>query len=400
MANTLLTPTIISNELLRRFKNNLNFAKNCTHEFDSEFDKIGGQFNLRVPVKFSAVKSAVLSVQDVTEVTKPLVINTQAHTGFQFTSKDLTLTVDKFGDRYLNSAAVALANTFEADGLTMAYQNTFNMVGTPGTTPTALRTYKAALAAMDKQSAPFDGDRNIVINSDAELEIIDSLKGLFQSSTQIKNQYEMGRMGTAMGADWNLNQVVRTHQVGALGGTPTVNGGSQTGYSLVTNGWTAAAAQRLNQGDVITIAGVTACNPVSGDVYSNLQQFVVTAPASSDGSGNMTISIYPQIQPSGSLKTVSASPAAGAAITVVSGTANQLTPQNLAFHKEAFCYAMAQLELPQGVHFAGRSTDKDTGLSLRIVSSYDIVNDLFVTRVDSMYGWAPKRNEWAARIAG
>jgi P22 coat protein - gene protein 5 len=397
--NTLLTPTVISNELLRRFKNNLTFAANVTHEFDEQFNKIGDTYNMRVPVKLQAVKSATLSVQDVTEVSKPLQLTTQAHSGFQFTSKDLSLTVDRFGDRYLSSAAVALANTFEADGLAMAYQNTFNTVGTPGTTPTALRTYKLAASLMDKQSAPFDGDRTIVINPDAEVEIIDTLKTLFQSSNQIKNQYEKGRMGTAMGADWSMDQNVPTHTVGPLGGAPIVSGASQTGSSLLTSGWTAAAASRLKKGDVFTIANVLMCNPVSGAQYANLQQFVVTADVSSDASGNATIPIYPPITPTGAYKTVSASPAASAPLTIL-GAASALTPQNLVFHKEAFAYATAKLELPSGVHFAGRSVDKDTGLNIRIVSSYDIVNDLFITRADILYGWAPKRNEWSARIAG
>jgi coat protein Gp5 len=400
VANTLLTPTIISNELLRRFKNQLAFASGCTHEFDSNFNKIGDTFNMRVPVKFSAVKSATLSVQDVTETTKPLQLTTQAHAGFSFSSKDLTLTIDRFSDRYLNNAAVALANTFDRDGLLMAYQSTPNLIGTPGTTPSTLLAYKQAAAKLDKNSAPFDGQRLVVLNSDAETSIIDALKGLFQSSDQIKRQYEQGRMGRTMGADWAVDQNVFTHQVGPLGGTPAMNGATVSGASqLVTNGWTAAAAARLKKGDVITVANVFAVNPVSGDTLPDLRQFVVTADVSSDGSGNATIPVYPSIISSGAYQTVSALPLTTAAITVV-GAANTLTPQNMIFHKEAFTYAMAELELPKGVHFAGRSTDKDTGLSIRIVSAYDIVNDLFATRCDILYGWAPKRPEWATRIAG
>jgi P22 coat protein - gene protein 5 len=399
VSNTLLTPTIISNELLRRFKNQLAFAANASHEFDSNFNKIGDTYNMRVPVRFSAVKSATLSVQDVTETSKPLQLTTQAHAGFQFTSKDLTLTVDRFGDRYLNSAAVALANTFDADGLTLAYQSTFNAVGTPGTTPSALLTFKQAAAKLDKNACPFDGQRYVVLNSDAETSMVDALKGLFQSSDQIKKQYEQGRLGRIIGADWMIDQNVVTHTVGPLGGTPLVNGASQTGASLITDGWTAAAASRLKKGDVFTIASVFAVNPVSGSTLADLQQFVVTSDMSSDGSGNLTIPIYPSIVTSGPTKTVSGSPADNAAITVL-GAASTATPQNLIFHKEAFTYAMAELELPKGVHFAGRSTDKETGLSIRIVSAYDITNDLFATRADICYGWAAKRPEWSCRIAG
>jgi hypothetical protein len=64
-------------------------------------------------------------------------------------------------------------------------------------------------------------------------------------------------------------QNVRTHTVGTKAGTPLVNGAAQNvtydgtnAQNLVTNGWT-ASAPRLKKGDVFTIAGVFAVNPVS-----------------------------------------------------------------------------------------------------------------------------------------
>jgi hypothetical protein len=205
-------------------------------------------------------------------------------------------------------------------------------------------------------------------------------------------------MGTAAGFDWILDQNTRTHQVGPLGGTPLVNGASQTGSSLVTDGWTASAANRLKKGDVFTIAGVFAVNPVSGDTLSDLQQFVVTADVSSNGSGDATIPFSPPIITTGAYKTVSASPADNAAITVL-GSANTLTPQGLAYHRDAFAMAMAPLEMPQGVHMAARSIDKETGMSIRCVGDYDIVNDKFIYRCDILYGWVAARPQFSCRIA-
>lgn len=402
MANSLLTPTIITNELLMRFKNNLTFASNCTHEYDDQFAvrgrKIGDSLRLRVPVRFSATNGATLSAQDVTETSKTLTIDKQKHVGFEFTSKDLTLTIDRFAERYLDSAAVALANQMDVDGLTTAYQGTANAVGTPGTVPSTFLTYLEAGQKMDENSCPVDDKRSIVINPGMQVKIVDALKGLFQSSSEIDKQYKKGKMGMAAGFNWYMDQNVRTHTVGPLGGTPLVNGGSQTGSSLVTDGWTAAAASRLKAGDVFTIAGVYAVNPVSGDTLSSLQQFVVTADVSSDGSGNATIPIYPAITATGASKTVSAVPADNAALTIL-GAASTLTPQGLAFHKEAFCFAMAALEEPKGVHMAKTVVDPETGIAIRMVSAYDITNDKFVTRADIAYGWCARKPEWACRIA-
>ena len=70
----------------------------------------------------------------------------------------------------------------------------------------------------------------------------------------------------------------------------------------------------------------------------------------------------------------------------------------MAYHKSAFVLGMAPLEVPKGVHYAANQTDPDTGCSIRMVSSYDILNDLFVTRCDVLFGWAAQRPEWACKV--
>lgn len=410
MPNTLLTPQIICHELLRRFKNNLGFASGVHHEYDDRFAKKGGKIgdtvNARVPVKFTATPGATLVEQDVEERSVPITLNQRYHVAFGFTSQDMTLTVDRFAERYLDSAAIALANVVDVVGLTMAYRNTNHFVGTPGTVPSAIKTYNQAGAWMDKSAAPFDSLRSVVIGPDMEVEVIDALKGLFQSSAQIKTQYEKGRMGTAAGFQWIKDQNVRTHTVGALGGTPAVNGAAQTGSTIITDGWTSAAATRLNRGDIISFAGIYAVNPVSGDNLADLASFVVLADTASDGSGNATIPISPSLTITGPYKNASAAPANNALINVF-GTAQAgqgalattATPQGIAYHREAFGFAMVPLVLPDGVHNAALSVDKETGVAIRTVSDYDIHSDKFYTRCDILFGWAPLLPTFACRVA-
>ncbi len=75
------------------------------------------------------------------------------------------------------------------------------------------------------------------------------------------------------------------------------------------------------------------------------------------------------------------------------------SPQNIMAHKNAFVLAMADLELPAGVVFAGRASSKEAGLSMRIVRQYTINNDQIPARVDSLWGWAPLYQELACRVA-
>jgi hypothetical protein len=397
-----LTSSVITNELLRRFKNNLGFSGTIEHTWDDKFAvegaRIGDTLRLRDAVQFTAAAGPVMSPQNVTETQKTLTLNNQQVVGFAFTSKDLTLSIDQFSDRYLASAAVALANAVDVAGLTMADQTVPNLVGTVGTPISTLTPFWTAGELLDTNSTPMDGTRYMCIPPKIQTAVLGATQALFQSSTQLKNQYERGRMGTMGGFEWLMDQNCRIHTNGPLGGAPIVAGAGQTGSTLSTSGWTAAAALRLNAGDVFTLPSVFRVNRVSGDVKTDLMQFTVTANVSSDASGNASIPIYPPIQVTMPGATVSASPAASAPLTIVTGTTGQLSTTGMAYHKSAFVLGMAPLEVPKGVHFGANQQDPDTGCAIRMVSMYDILNDLFVTRCDVLFGWAAQRPEWACKV--
>ena len=402
MANTLLTIDMITREALRVLENNLTFTKQCNREYDDQFAvsgaKIGDTLRIRKPARYTVRSGTALSVQDYTETSVSLVLNNQKGVDISFTSKELTLSIDDFSKRVLGPAVAAVANQIDRDGLNL-YWEIANAVGTPGTTPSALLTYLQAGEKMDNEATPRDGQRAIEVNPAAQVAIVDALKGLFHSSTEIERQYEEGTMGMTAGFKWSMDQNVFAHTVGPLGGTPLVNGASQTGTSLITDGWTAAAASRLKRGDVFTIAGVNAVNPQHRQNTGQLRQFVVTADVSSDGSGNATIPIYPAMTATGAYQTVTALAADNAAITVL-GAANTVTPQNMAHHRDAFVLGCADLVLPGGVDMAARVSSRQLGISLRMVRAFDINNDAFPCRLDVLYGWKAVYPELACRIAG
>ena len=68
-------------------------------------------------------------------------------------------------------------------------------------------------------------------------------------------------------------------------------------------------------------------------------------------------------------------------------------------HRNAFTLAVADLELPEGVHFAGRASDKEIGLSIRVVRQYTINNDSIPTRLDVSVWLGAIYPELACRVA-
>lgn len=402
MSNSILTISQITREALRVLENNLAFTKGVNRDYDDAFAikgaKIGDTINVRKPPKYVGRSGTALSIENQVEQSVAVQLNTQYGVDIQFTSAELALSLDDFSQRVLKPAVAAIANKIDRDGLAL-YKDVFNSVGTPGTPVSALLTYLQAGAKMDFEATPRDGLRSLVIDPTAQATIVDALKSLFQSGDQIMNQYESGNMGQAAGFKWSMDQNVNVHTVGALGGSPLVNGASQSGATLLTKGWTAAAAARLKKGDIFTIAGVNAVNPQSRVSTGQLRQFVVTADFSSDAAGLGSVSIYPSITASGQYQTVDAAPADGAAITVF-GASAATGPAALAYHRDAFCLATADLPLPGGVDMASRVSDKQLGMSMRLVRAYDINNDRFPCRLDVLYGWKTIYPELACRLQG
>jgi hypothetical protein len=148
---------------------------------------------------------------------------------------------------------------------------------------------------------------------------------------------------------------------------------------------------------VFTIAGVNAVNPKSKVSTGYLQQFVVKSAVTADGSGNATLTISPPIITSGSYQTVSAAPADNAAMTVV-GSGATAYRQNLVFHRNAFCLAMRDLEMPDGAVFKAR--ESANGFSIRVLKWYDGENDEERIRLDVLYGWKTIYPHLATRMNG
>jgi hypothetical protein len=342
VANTLLTMSMITNEALAVLENMLTFSKGVNRQYDDSFSvkgaKIGDTLNIRKPARFVGRTGQAIGIEDVTETSIPLALNMQRGVDFTFTSADMALRVDDFSDRYLKPAIANVANAIDRDGLLLARNTVYNSIGTPGTTITSALPVLSAGAKMDDNACPRDGQRSIVWNPLSQAYLVDGLKSLFNASDKISEQYNTGNMGKALGFKHSVDQNVVNQVIGPLGGTPLVNGAGQTGNSLVTNGWTAAAAARLNLGDVFTLAGVYSVNPQNRQSTGQLQVFVATSAVSSDVSGNATIPISPSITPTGVFQNVTAAPAAGAALTVI-GAAGVTTPQNIAYHRDAFTLA-------------------------------------------------------------
>ena len=411
MSNNLLTISKITNEALMVLENELTFTSEVDRNYDDQFAvvgaKIGQTVNVRRPGRFIGTTGPALAVEDFNETSVPVTLSTQFHVDTQFTTQDLALSLDMFSDRVLKPGIAAIANKMDRDGLVMAKNNTANIVGTAGTAPTGLITYLTAAAYLDSEGAPRDGRRSVVVEPFTSATIVDSLKGLFVPTETISKQYAKGLKGRDSGGmNWYMDQNVVSQTFGSYSSaTLSCNVTTATGFlssgwaysSTITIGATSAAAT-LNQGDTFTIAGVYAVNPQNRQSYGKLRNFVVQSTTAIGSGSTASVTVVPAVITGGQFQNVSITSTGSQTVTPFNNT-GIVSPQNILMHRNAFTLACADLELPEGVHFAGRASDKEIGLSLRVVRQYTINNDSIPTRIDVLYGWAPLYPELACRIA-
>ncbi len=390
MSNALITPTVIAKESLMQLENALVFGNNCHREYKNEFVKIGDSVTIRKPVKFVSKDGATLQKQDVEEGSTSITIDKRKHVAWGFNTKDLTLTIEEYSERYIKPAMITLAQDVES-ALADLYKSVWNFAGSPGTVPSTFAELGAAGRILDDGAVPSAG-RVGVHNPETAWKLADGLKGVFVQD-KARSAYEEARIGRYARADNFMSQSVKAHTVGDYAGTIKVDGADQDvtyASSKTTNAQTIdlkgfTASKAVKQGDVFTIADVYAVNPVSKQSTGALQRFVFNEDKSADGSGDMAnVSISPAIITEGPYQNVDSVPADEAAITIKTGTALAQYAQNLVYHPNAFALVNVPLEMPDSVNF--KAQENYRGINIRVLKTYDNVNDEEVIRLDLLFG--------------
>jgi hypothetical protein len=418
MANELLNPVAILKNTEPRYENEIVFAKYVNREFDDQFAvkdaKVGYVVNARIPVRYRGTVGDAYNPEDTREPMKPVKIDVLWGVHLDFADQDLTLTIDRFGERYLDSAAETLANKVDLQISSMyQYVSNFAPASVPGTVPSARLTWTGANVILANSAVPPGKQRNFIVNPDAEQYAVEFGATLFNPQKELAQQYLEGKMGIALGGKWSMSQNVRSQTLGSWGtssnpviaaGNAPVNGAT----SVVTSGWQSGVSS-LNKGDIISFLNCNMVNPITFETVARRRTFVVAANVS-DSSGTMTIPLGLPINadPTDPFQTCSALPAAGAALYIyeqaTGGALNAISgvssPQNLVFHRDFCTLAIVKQELPGGMEWSEQITNKRIGLAMRLVRGYDIRANEKLTRLEILGGVSPLREDFCCRVAG
>lgn len=391
MANSFLTTSLITREILSVLRQKLTFLKKINMEYKSEFavtgGKVGDTVNIRIPTRGKVRSGRIMDAGAMNDATTPLTISEQTGVDLVWNSSDMALKIDDFRERYLDQRIADMAAIIETTVLQRALPYASGFISN---SDGKLDIGDALLANKQMTDNLAPQKRYMMTNTSGTVQVVKSAQALFNSQAQIKGQYEDGIMTRAGGFDWFETTNMPTQPLGtATFGTAAgylVNGVGQSGTSIAIDTGTGT----IKAGQHVTFPGVYSVNGATKVSTGNLQTFVVTADYAGGG-GNLQI--LPAITLTGPEQNVTALPTNNDAVTIL-GASTQ-TGVNLGFAKDFLTFATVDLPLPENKDASRMVFD---GLSLRMIRDYDTINDQFLNRIDVLWGSAVLRPEFGVIV--
>ncbi|HBE80356.1 MAG TPA: P22 coat protein [Firmicutes bacterium] len=370
MANTFITPSIVAREALMVLRNNCVMANLVHRDYKEEFVKgKGTTVTIRKPATFEAKefdRTAGITIQDATEGTTSVTLDTVLDVSFEVTAEELSMTIEDFSEQLITPAMQAFAQKIDTKIFALVKDIPYH-VGSAGTELDGVDDIADARKKLNDMKVPLI-NRNFVLGTMSEskllqLELFISAEKVGDNGTALRE----ASLGRKLGFNFFMDQNVPKQSIGVPGGTPKATGTLGATALTITAG---SANGTYKKGDLISIATLTN------------DQYAVTADCTLDSSGAGTLNIYPGLS---------------AAITTQVVTLTAVHYSNMAFHKNAFAFVNRPLALPSGVAKEQKAIVNFEGFGLRVVYGYDITKKKDIISIDTICGFKTLTPELAVR---
>lgn len=372
------------------FANNAPFLMTGSRIYQDDFTsagyKIGDTLQVRRQNNFVIGDGSTATPQDIIETVETITLNHQYHALIAYSVSDLTLKIEDFSREFIQPAIQDIISKMEIDISTAAEQTLNYYVGTAGTPINSFLAVDVAGTKMLEQGVNISSDAYMAMTprdgSALKAALLNQFTPVFNE--EIVRQSAIGHLSYF---DIFQSQNIRRHIAGAgpllhPGDTLTVNGAVSSGSTIILAGATASITNYFLPGDLISIAGVQSVNPLNLQSTGQNMQFVITAAANSSGGGAVTISVSPAIILTGPLQNVNNAVPSGAVVTVVpSYNLNIAYPTR---GLDVICAPLYKLQVP----YCSVSVDPETGLSLTVTQTGDILGYQNYMRLDVLCGFA------------
>ena len=395
---TPLTIDLITLQGLKIYKNNNFLLNNVSTRYSSEFSrpsaKVGNSIRIR---KYgSAIYRTTMTANPTSGLNEsyvPLTVDLPIGADVSFSTTDLSLSLNSFGDQVL----APYINVLAAGSSQMVWNvmigaqhsvntNANNVFGDPAAAsidPTP-RSLLMAGVLLDNASAPASsaGTRLAVLSPSANMALVDGMSGMFNNQAAISRQFLSGTMALAnlgISGGYGIDQSVPAHTTGTctsvVMATASVSGDTVLAVDAISG--------TINKGDHLLLS-VNACNVVSYADTGIKMEVVVTANVTN---GQTAIHFWPPLVGSvgGTIPSanVVAYPQIDDTITFVTAPSTT-THSNIVFEKSALQVAWCYLAVPSGAVNSSRA--RQDGVEIRAINAFDFTNDLNLTRFDVLMG--------------
>lgn len=396
MANTNLINDIVLPGSLVNFRNNSVITNAIKPHYDDSYKfngaKAGQAINLRTHQEVTVREDTFnMAVQDMEQKSVPLVRSKVFGVDISYTDAELTQDVDGFLEYRVKPIMSTLAAKVDAYVYSQLALKVPNTVTLPVTNIDSDDILLAGVY-LDNASAPRDGSRMVVLNPLGMKQLVSSSAALFNNAKNISQQYTDGIVSLpSLGFNFGMSQNVSSLTTGARNASYVVNAPPVNGATTCT---IQTGTGSLVVGDSFTFDNVFEVNKMTKASTGVLKKFVVTA---ASAGGSSTLTFFPAIISSGQYQNVTALPIATAAV-LFTGTASTAYPQAMAFHPDFAAIGFCDLEAPAKGSGAIGSRMVEDGVSMSVVTGYDIRTRQQYMRWDILMGVALVEPSLACRI--
>ncbi len=396
MANTNLINDIVLPGSMVNFRNNSVLVNSLKPHYDDTYKfngaKAGQTINLRTHQEVTVREDTfVMAVQDVEQRSTPMTRSKVFGVDISYTDAELTQDVDGFLEYRVKPIMSTLAAKVDAYCYSQLALQVPNSVVLPVTNIDSDDILLAGVY-LDNASAPRDGQRMVILNPNGMKQLVSSSAALFNNAKNISQQYSDGIVTIpSLGFNFGMSQNVSSLTTGARNTAYVVNAAPAEGGTTCT---IQTGTGSIVVGESFTFANCYEVNKLTKVSTGNLKKFrVVTASAG----GSVTLTFSPAIQATGPFQNVDALPVATAALAFM-GTASTPYPQALAFHPDFAAIGFCDLENPEEGSGAKGSRMAEDGVSMSVVTGYDIRTRQRYMRWDILMGVAIVEPSMGCRI--
>ena len=356
---------------------NLNAFIGTANTKFKNFDKItanlGDTVTFDLTPRFTSTNSLVVAFQPADQRVQALTVDQQLSTAYEFTAQQFIFQAREYMERFGKFAIAEVGSRIEAQVAQNCVTNTYRFYG-DGVTPINSYNQLAYALAQFRTYGSANGRAKAYISDIAVPAIVGTGLNQFalNRNNEIANSWELGMFSNC---DWYQSNLLPIHYAGTVGNQGqvlTVTGFTNNGVggaidTITFSGASASDSQAIKQYDKLYFVDGVAGKPnmrfktFIGHVDSQAPvQMQALANASSDGGGNVTITINPQLQvlPT-NYQNINTAVQVGMQVQVLpSHRAGLITAGDPLF--------LAMPQLPEEVPFpTANMVDPDTGVSIR-----------------------------------